>query len=480
MSAMRSTVSERVERITSGRASRQVREYWAEKRKAPTVVRLIDKFGFLFGVLSLASSEYVLCRLPALFWGWYALFMGVMLATRIPDYRHKRFGYFLFDFCYFANATQFIQLVGFPSNCALFKVNFAFAMGPLCAAVILWRNSLVFHDHEKVITVWIHVLPSWLVYATRWQDGSGTFKGRMAALGNCEAFGVADYVRSLAGYALWQALYFIKTEVLDRDALDADPSCQTSLRWLASDTERPIHGLVLGLVRKCGLMGATELFDSAKNKTKLIFMASQLIYTAITLVPVPLLYRSYWLLTVTVPAIFSVAVYNGGEYYIEVFSRRYYRQFGEAAGETVRDPDAEPPVSNAKGSEVRPSRAAASPPPGDGGNPRTRSGPHDKSAPPPIVSDEDPEEAEDVDEEAIKEVLRALSRGDQLSPEGAADGGRKSERSALAGQRRGKAGVGQVRRRHGRIARAAPEAPVSPGAGNREKEATLEFETHGQ
>jgi hypothetical protein len=71
-------------------------------------------------------------------------------------------------------------------------------------------------------------------------------------------------------------LYFLKTEVLDKSILDSDPALQTSLRWLALDSERGIHQLVLSIMRKLKYMGPTETFDPTSNKTKIIFMFSQL------------------------------------------------------------------------------------------------------------------------------------------------------------------------------------------------------------
>jgi hypothetical protein len=95
-------------------------------------------------------------------------------------------------------------------------------------------------------------------------------------------------------------------------------------------------------------MDQAEVFNPYQLKTKLSFMAFQLAYTALTLLPVPLLHRCRWLSTATLLAVFSIATYNGGEYYIEVFSRRYYRQFGGSEGqlgdEAVRDADDEPEI----------------------------------------------------------------------------------------------------------------------------------------
>jgi len=99
LSLKASALSDKVQRVMT---SSKVRQYWAEQRNKPAVVRLLDKFSFLFGCLTLTGSEYVLCRYPSLFWAWYLFFMSVMLSSRVPDYRRKNWGYFLLDFCYFA------------------------------------------------------------------------------------------------------------------------------------------------------------------------------------------------------------------------------------------------------------------------------------------------------------------------------------------------------------------------------------------
>jgi hypothetical protein len=72
------------------------------------------------------------------FWA-YAVFMTAMTAARVPEYRHKRWSYFLLDICYFADLCCLLQVLVAPSSCAFFKVNFAFAVE--------------FHDHDKVRSV---------------------------------------------------------------------------------------------------------------------------------------------------------------------------------------------------------------------------------------------------------------------------------------------------------------------------------------
>ena len=322
-------VRRRVRAVMTGDSETRVRDFLEQQLQRPLIVRLLDKFGFLLGVLSLLFTEFLLLSLPAYFWLWYAVAMPLMIACRYPEYRFRKWGYFLLDFCYFAQVMNLTQAAFLPESCSLFKVNFAFALGPLACAVILWRNSLVFHDRDKVTTVYIHVFPSWLVYATRWITGGGT--SRLASLGTCPPFSAFDYFHATAWYVVWQALYFLKTEVIDAKLIDSDPDVQTSLRWLALDCQRPINKLVLGLTRSWGFVGKDEVFDPTTVKTKVIFMASQLVYTMLTLLPVPLYFYSRSLCTFWAISVFCVSVYNGGEYYIEVFSRRYYRQFEKDA-----------------------------------------------------------------------------------------------------------------------------------------------------
>jgi len=51
-----------------------------------------------------------------------------------------------------------------PHNSRLFMVMFGIANGPLALATYIFRNSLVFHDVDKMTSVYIHVLPLFLTY----------------------------------------------------------------------------------------------------------------------------------------------------------------------------------------------------------------------------------------------------------------------------------------------------------------------------
>lgn len=64
----------------------------------------------------------------------------------------------LLDMCYWVNGLAFLHLFVMPKSSTLFAITFACANGPVAVAIIAWRNSLVFHDLEKVTSVFIHIM----------------------------------------------------------------------------------------------------------------------------------------------------------------------------------------------------------------------------------------------------------------------------------------------------------------------------------
>ncbi|KAF5357594.1 hypothetical protein D9758_007410 [Tetrapyrgos nigripes] len=68
----------------------------------------------------------------------------------------------LFDLYYYVTILSFIYLWIFPASLAL-----CLSHGSLASAAITWRNSLVFHDLDKVTSLFIHVYPPFVFTVTR-------------------------------------------------------------------------------------------------------------------------------------------------------------------------------------------------------------------------------------------------------------------------------------------------------------------------
>jgi hypothetical protein len=217
--------------------------------------------------------------------------------------------YFLIDFCYFANWSCFANIL-LGDNSTFFKINFALANGALGMAVPVWRNSLVFSSFDRATSVFLHCMPPLWTYCERW---FGRNDGDFATMSLTEA-----YTLPILAYLGWQVFYLFITEVVTRHQLDNDKTLGTSIRWLANpDKPGVLSTLVLNVCRTVGIMGPTQKFDPESAQTKLIFVMTQLTYTIITLLPIPLIYSSYWLHTVYVSVVCLIAIWNGGSYYIE-------------------------------------------------------------------------------------------------------------------------------------------------------------------
>eukprot|EP01039_Chlorochromonas_danica_P011335 gene11335-12651_t len=277
------------------------------------------------GVLNITTCQYFLLNLPEYFPIWYRVVIPLIMLSRLYHFRSLNWQYFMLDFCYFVLACTMINVTVLQENTRFFKICFIFATGALPVAIPIWRNSLIFHDYDKIVSVYIHILPCLLYYTLRWHlhcqaDGGGS----VGIIPQCPSLEVIDYVYATALYLLWQVLYILKTEVWDRRKLDQNPELLTSLRWLAKDTKNASARAVLRILRKIGLYGANEDYDSTTMKTKLVFVTSQLMLTVGSFLPSAVVYQSESIHLIYIVLIFTIAVFNGASFYIEVFSVRYH------------------------------------------------------------------------------------------------------------------------------------------------------------
>merc|ERR1712154_335635 len=87
----------------------------------------------------------------------------------------------------------------------------------------------------------------------------------------------------------------------------------------------------MGLCVKLGVMRKDEEFDSTQLKTKCIFVSLNFIYLLITIIPTGLIFKyKYGHLGVLLLAIGS-SIWQGANYYIEVFSERYHNSLEQKA-----------------------------------------------------------------------------------------------------------------------------------------------------
>lgn len=274
------------------------------------VVRTRDKVSFFCSVMSLLVSALLFGLAPQWIHIAYTVQGLYLLPLRAYQYKKRSWHYFLFDLCYYVTILNFIYMWFFPSNAALFMACYCLSHGSLASAVITWRNSLVFHDTDKVTSLFVHIYAPFTFTVIRHFYPNA--EERFPAL---KALPYVNPVRALlmsgAIYIFWQLMYW-KFVLVDRRSKIASGQRTTSFSWLLND-KRSAIGRALSTV--------------PPQYREISFMAGQLVYSLLTELPaVFLLYDSPIWSGAFLMFIFSVSVWNGGGFYIEVFGRKFERE----------------------------------------------------------------------------------------------------------------------------------------------------------
>ncbi|KAF9057780.1 hypothetical protein BJ165DRAFT_1538984 [Panaeolus papilionaceus] len=274
------------------------------------VVRTRDKVSFFLGVMNLLLTALMFGLTPEWIHVAYTIQGLYLLPLRYYTYKKRAWHYFLFDLCYYVTILNFVYFWFFPGSPALWVACYCLSHGSLASAVITWRNSLVFHDQDKVTSLFIHIYAplSFTVIRHFYPNA----EQRFPALRDVPDLNPVTALLLSGGiYALWQLFYW-KFLLVDRRAKIESGQRTTSFSWLLND-KRGAIGRALGAV--------PPAYREAS------FMGGQFIYAILTEIPaVFLLYRSSTWSAIFLLVIFGVSVWNGGGFYIEVFGRKFERE----------------------------------------------------------------------------------------------------------------------------------------------------------
>ena len=150
------------------------RRPWQPERWEPDDIRIVrmltlkDKISFVLGVTNLAFVAWSLGAGAAWFIDVFTVEIVVAIGYRLYRYWLVKQHYYLLDFCYWANMLLLYYIWFDRGNYMLFQALWLFAMGPLAWSIMTFRNSMVFHSSDKVTSVIVHLLPSWLCWTVRW------------------------------------------------------------------------------------------------------------------------------------------------------------------------------------------------------------------------------------------------------------------------------------------------------------------------
>eukprot|EP00892_Ulva_mutabilis_P003493 jgi/Ulvmu1/1515/UM011_0245.1 len=137
----------------------------------PRRVKLRDKLTFASGVMLALISAFWLGFSPSTFYKLYSIKALFLFMLRFFLYKKSRMHYYLMDFCYYANLFLVVQVWLFNDVCAMEKIMFSFAMGPLAWSILAFRNSMIFHSLDQMTSLFLHVFPPLVAWAIRWYPG---------------------------------------------------------------------------------------------------------------------------------------------------------------------------------------------------------------------------------------------------------------------------------------------------------------------
>jgi hypothetical protein len=200
----------------------------------PGFVMTMDKLSFVCGVLIIMIIEAVMLLVPRRMDLLYITLLVPLMIARYVTYRADGQHYFMYDFCYFAQIMLVLQTYAYPNDEKLGRAMFSISNGPLLLAIVMWRNSIVFHSFDKMTSMFIHILPPLVTFCHRWADhlSRGTFPPYESMDGSISDIIGDFWFVPFCYYALWQVAYLAKTEVISKKKLDYNTEMMTSLRFL--------------------------------------------------------------------------------------------------------------------------------------------------------------------------------------------------------------------------------------------------------
>jgi len=169
---------------------------------------------------------------------------------------------------------------------------------------------LVFHDLDKLTSVFIHLFPALVTFCLRWYSHDTK---EICTNENCQMSLEKTILVSLGFYIVWQILYLIKTEVLDAKKLQSDTKIMTSVRWMSEVKPHPLWIFF-------------EKHGAKKEYASIILVGFQFIYTIITFFPVYLIYHWFELHVFYLSLITLICIWNGANFYFEIFSETYSKR----------------------------------------------------------------------------------------------------------------------------------------------------------
>lgn len=265
-------------------------------------MRTRDKYGFVFGILNIMFTSFLLGFNPMYYLTWYTVKYIPLATIRWFRYVQKKWMLYTFDFCYYANMVTILFIYFGQNNQFVFNSIFLFCFGPIIWAIPIFRNSLVLHSLDRITSCVLHIAAPLACFVIRWMDYDNVFGQR-----DIETMPLkTTYAYAVSIYMVWAVFYYIMIFVVFLDKLHiyenlyiysmGNKSIKKFCFTFGERFHRPMYMLFhLSYFLVCSVLGVVQYHYRAFNFLVLAFCC-------------------------------SISVWNGANYYMVWFSKKYEKQ----------------------------------------------------------------------------------------------------------------------------------------------------------
>jgi len=182
--------------------------------KSAPFTRSKDKATFIFGVLLVIFTSFIMGRFPHThYYDFFLIVQLLLIFSKWAYYKSLGWHYYCTDFCYAANFIIFVFIKFFPKNDILFKMCFLYGNGMLGTSIAAFRNQMVFHKYDNLTSLALHAMPLLCVWNIRWSTipYEATLPESERRFGNLDtSFSFMKFfVYPFAFYLGWACSYFL-------------------------------------------------------------------------------------------------------------------------------------------------------------------------------------------------------------------------------------------------------------------------------
>jgi len=296
---------------------------WGEKG-----IEFQEQIVFLFSVANMAAVIFFVAGYQTVLPWYYTIKFPLLVGARFFYYRARSWHWFLFDFCYFANAFLIVFLWAVYDQPDIFIIIFALVNGPVLWAIVVFGNSLVFHSVDKTTSLFIHMEPVLVCFVLRWFPTADKFV--ICDETSCSSNFMYTLLYPTCFFAGHQLLYFFVIQGCLKRYIVSDPNALTSYRYLFRKRSGPLY-------RAISIFGP--------KLRVIMFGFWYTVFAAVSMLPT-ILYYHYWPLhTAVVLFACAFAVWNGSSFYTEMLRMQRHKEPDKEKSKSTSHKPHKPPVS---------------------------------------------------------------------------------------------------------------------------------------